>query len=63
MFRIATVLCHPVIPDVSEKVCKYMNMGNGFFDWKNIFNDLLSFSENNKIKLKNIPPKFDFFTK
>ena len=65
LIRVATVLCHPVVPTGSEKIAEYLNVdADKFYDWQYIFEDLYFFSgDKHNHKLKEIPPKFDFFKK
>lgn len=63
LIRVATVLCHPIVPSGSEKVAEYLNVNKDmFYDWKYIF-EPLSFFMQAEHKIKEIPPRFDFFKK
>ena len=65
LIRVATVLCHPVVQTGSEKIAEYLNVDiSKFYDWNYIFENIYYFvKDKNNHKLKEIPPKFDFFKK
>jgi methionyl-tRNA synthetase len=61
--RTATVLMHPIVPCGTELVKDYLNVNDKYFDWEYIFESFTYFVEEKPYKLKEIPPKFDFFAK
>ena len=64
MVRVATVLMHPIAPQGTEMVCRYLNIGEEFWDWNRIFDPLYSFMNNpEEHKFKALQPRVDFFEK
>jgi methionyl-tRNA synthetase len=61
--RTATVLMHPVVPSGTELLQDYLNVTENYFDWTYIFEPFDFFAKEKPYKLKEIPPKFDFFAK
>lgn len=61
--RTATVLMHPIAPNGTELLKDYLNVNDKYFDWKYIFEPFKFFAEGEVYRLKEIPPRFDFFAK
>ncbi|MDR3091891.1 MAG: class I tRNA ligase family protein [Clostridiales bacterium] len=62
LLRVGTVLLHPIAPRGAALVFEYLQIPGtaAFWSWDNIFNPLLSFYPAEP-KVREIPPKFDFF--
>lgn len=59
-----TLLMHPVVPLSCEKICEYMNFSKQeFFNWDNFAKILDTKFDGQTQKLKELPPRFDFFKK
>ncbi|WP_165248385.1 class I tRNA ligase family protein [Adlercreutzia sp. ZJ141] len=69
LLRTATLLMHPVVPSGCEKICDYMSFEFGdFFSWNYDFqgnDELCSASEieDGRHRVRELPPRFDFFKK
>ncbi len=69
LLRIATLLMHPVVPTGTEKICAYLNFDpDDFFSWNYDFeniDELCSASEleEGRHRIRELPPRFDFFKK
>jgi methionyl-tRNA synthetase len=64
MVRTAVVLMHPIAPEGTEMVLEYLSLGDGFWNWDQIFEPVYTFMQNpNTHKLKFLEPKVDFFRK
>ncbi len=64
MLRVAAVLVHPVAPEGAEMLAEYMSLGDGFFDWDNIFATIYELAEaKGPLAFKFLEPKVDFFKK
>lgn len=61
--RTAAVLLHPIVPTGIELLKEYLNVNDNYFDWKYIFEPFSVFAVEKPYKLKEIPPRFDFFAK
>jgi methionyl-tRNA synthetase len=62
--RVIAALVHPIAPKGCEMVQEYLNVGEKFFDWNYIFDDVLSLVDDpENHKLKFLEPKVDFFAK
>ncbi|MDD4111373.1 MAG: class I tRNA ligase family protein [Clostridia bacterium] len=61
--RTATILMHPIVPNGTELVKEYLNVNDKYFDWKYIFEQYNYFTDGEPYRLKEIPPRFDFFAK
>lgn len=61
--RTAAVLLHPIAPNGTELLKEYLNVNNNYFNWDYIFESYDFFINLKPYKLKEIPPKFDFFAK
>ncbi len=62
MVKTATVLAHPIAPQSTEKVMKFMNLPESVFSWDNIFDNIDKITENGH-KFNVLEPKSDFYTK
>jgi methionyl-tRNA synthetase len=64
MVKVATVLLHPVAPHGTEKVREYLNLGEEFWSWQNIFKPLAELiGEPAQHDFKFLEPRVDFFEK
>ncbi|MDA0709278.1 MAG: class I tRNA ligase family protein [bacterium] len=64
MVRVATVLLHPVAPEGTDTVRRYLGADDTFWDWDRIFEPVYSFFENpDTHTLKFLEPRTDFFAK
>lgn len=64
MVRTATVLMHPIAPEGTEMILDYLNLGEKFWNWDNIFEPIYAFMDNPEDhKLKFLEPRVDFFKK
>lgn len=62
MVKTATVLLHSLAPLGTEKIADYLNMGEEFFNWDNIFKTLSEMTEEGH-EHKFLEPRVDFFTR
>ncbi|MGE5630551.1 MAG: class I tRNA ligase family protein [Caulobacteraceae bacterium] len=64
MVRTAVVLMHPIAPVGTEMVLEYLDLGEEFWNWDNIFEPVYAFMNNPaEHKLKFLEPRVDFFKK
>lgn len=64
MVRVACLLSHPIVPAGCEMARDYLNVSEDFFSWDYAFEDIYHFcADRTSHKLKNLPPKVDFFEK
>lgn len=69
LLRVSALLMHPIVPKGCEKICDYMSFDFGdFFSWNYDFQDndeLCSASEieDGRHRVRELPPRFDFFKK
>ncbi len=61
--RTAAVLMHPIAPGGIELLKDYLNVNENYFNWNYIFDSFQTFAIEKPYRLKEIPPKFDFFAK
>ncbi len=60
--KVILTLLHPVVPTSSENVLDYLNLEDSLWSWDHIFDTIDShMADKEGHKLKEIPPKFDFF--
>ncbi len=58
------LLLHPIAPESAENARQQMDLDDNLWSWDNIFKPTEFFMQNSEEhKLKEIPPKYDFFTK
>lgn len=64
LVRVATVLLHPIAPNGTEMIRDYLGVGEEFWSWDRIFDELRSFFPNpSSHKLRVLEPRVDFFPK
>lgn len=76
LLRVATVLMHPIVPQGTELIFEHLDIEDhgskngfaGFFDWDHLDAGLQLWAEDEEkeaglFKLKELPPRFDFFKK
>ena len=64
MVRVATVLMHPIAPEGTEKVREYLQLGDEFWSWDQIFEPIYTFMKDpQNHELKFLEPRVDFFAK
>ncbi len=69
LLRVATLLMHPVVPASTERICDYLSFEfDDFFSWNYDFDsceELCSAGEisEGKHRIRELPPRFDFFAK
>ncbi|NLF32992.1 MAG: class I tRNA ligase family protein [Planctomycetes bacterium] len=64
MVRVAIALMHPVAPEGTEKVRRYLRLGEEFWSWDTIFQPLYAFmADPASHRLEELPPRVDFFEK
>lgn len=64
MVRTAAVLMHPIAPQGTGMILEYLNLGENFWSWDQIFKTIYSFMDNpEEHKLKFLEPRVDFFKK
>ena len=61
--RVAAVLLHSMAPRGTEMVCDYLNFGEEFWSWDNIFKTFADLTGGKDHALKFLEPKVDFFTR
>lgn len=64
MLRTAAVLMHPIAPEGTEMICRYLNLDRAFWSWDSIFETVYSFMDDpGTHTLKHLEPRTDFFRK
>lgn len=64
MVRVAVVLLHPIAPNGTEKVRRYLGVGEEIWSWSRIFDSLESFFKSGaEHQFAYLAPKEDFFEK
>jgi methionyl-tRNA synthetase len=64
MVKTAVVLMHPVAPEGTEIVREYLRLGEDLWSWEKIFEPLSAhMADPASHKLKELPPRTDFFEK
>ncbi len=64
MVRTATVLMHPIAPEGTGMVLKYLNLKEDFWNWDRIFQPVYAFMEDpQEHQLKFLEPRVDFYAK
>jgi methionyl-tRNA synthetase len=61
MLRTATALMHPIAPEGTEMICRYLNLDRPFWSWDSIFETVYHFMDDPKTHtLKFLEPRTDF---
>jgi methionyl-tRNA synthetase len=64
MVRVAVVLMHPIAPEGTERVRKYLRLGEDLWSWDRIFQPLYAFMQDPaEHRLEFLAPRVDFFQK
>lgn len=64
MVRTAAVLVHPVAPEGTEMIRRYLRVDESFWSWERIFEPIYAFmTEPETHKLEFLEPRVDFFKK
>jgi methionyl-tRNA synthetase len=62
--RVATTLMHPIVPEGTEMIRQYLNVGEELWSWDRIFQPLSSFIEDCEThRPRFLEPRVDFFPK
>ncbi len=62
--KVAMILLHPVSPDNIEKLAADLGVDGSIFSWDTINDPIYDFvADKNNYRPKEIPPKYDFFSK
>ena len=62
LMKTAAILSHPIAPESTENIAKYLGVGNELYDWANAFSTLGEMLGDNHA-LKELEPKVDFFSR
>lgn len=64
MLYAAALMMHPVVPKGCEKIAECMNIdADKFFNWEIFYNIDKDLFTGQNLKVKELPPRFDFFRK
>lgn len=62
LMKTAAILSHPIAPESTENIAKYLGVGNELYDWANAFSTLGEMLGDSHT-LKELEPKVDFFSR